>query len=92
MENEGSLCVAVFGKVKDLGIGNPDRSGLAVDVGGECVPIGQLTRNFISSECPTFASKPKIFLIFDTETSTDDYNHKLASTLNSSRFVLQLFL
>jgi len=74
MENEGSLCVAIFGRVKDLGIGDPDRSGLAVDVGGKFVPIGDLTGKFTSMECPTFAGKPKVFFILDQETATDNYN------------------
>jgi len=74
MENIGSLCVAIFGKVKDLGICDPVRSELAVDIGGEFVPIGELTRKFTSTECPTFAGKPKIFFILDSETDNDEYN------------------
>jgi len=75
MENEGCLFVAVFGKIRDLGVGKEDASGLAVKVGGNYIPIGDLTREFISSQCPTYAGKPKIFCVLDTETTTDYYHH-----------------
>jgi len=79
MEIEGCLLIAVFGKIVDVQGDTRDHSELAVGIGGEFVPIGDLTRKFISSECPTFAAKPKIWLFLDAKTSTDNYNDQMAS-------------
>jgi len=75
-ENEGCILIAVFGTIRDFGIENAEYSGLAVDIGGDFVPIGDLTRNFISSKCPSFALKPKIFFILDSNNKTEGFFNK----------------
>jgi hypothetical protein len=70
MSNEGSLFVVVIGTIQRF----EERSstGLTVSLGGDTpVPIGHLTNNFITSNCSTFAEKPKVFIFIDPEVTTN---------------------
>jgi len=85
MDNVGCLFTVVFGKIKEYRVeNNCSIACLAVDVGDrEFVPIGDLTRNFITTECPTFAGKPKICIFLDTDTATDNYCPMASESLSN---------
>jgi len=92
MMNEGSLFITVFGHIRNLGIENEDSSGLAVDIGeGELVPIGDLTRKFITTECPTFAAKPKVWFFLDAVASANNWK-KEASLIGNCNKLTRAFL
>lgn len=70
MSNEGSLFVVVIAPIE--GIDEQNATGLTVTLGGgNRVPIGHLTRYFITSECPALAQKPKMLFFFDPQVTCD---------------------
>jgi hypothetical protein len=70
MSNEGSLFVVVIAPIE--GVDEKSATGLTVALGGDApVPIGHLTNNCITSQCATFAEKPKVFIFIDPEVTTN---------------------
>jgi hypothetical protein len=70
MRNEGSLFVVVIAQIE--GFEKKSSSGLTVALGGGIsVPIGHLTNNLITSNCATFAEKPKVFIFIDPDFVTN---------------------
>jgi len=70
MSNEGSLFVVVIAPIE--GTEERNSTGLTVALGrGIRVPIGHLTNNFITSNCATFAEKPKVFIFIDPGVATN---------------------
>jgi hypothetical protein len=70
MSNEGSLFVVVIAPIQ--GTEKKDATGLTVALGGDTpVPIGHLTNNFVTSNCTTFADKPKVFIFIDPGVTTN---------------------
>ena len=85
MSNEGSLFVVVIGTIE--GMEERNSTGLTVALGGDTpVPIGHLTKYFITSNCATFAEKPKVFIIIDLEVTTN-YMDKGVPVSNFSKIV-----
>jgi hypothetical protein len=73
MSNEGSLFVVVIAPIE--GVEEKSATGLKVALGEDGpVPIGHLTKNFITSKCATFAEKPKVFIFIDPEIGKNDWN------------------
>jgi hypothetical protein len=76
MSNEGSLFVVVIAPIE--GLEEKSATGLTVALGGGiCVPIGNLTKNFVTSQCPTFAEKPKVFIFIDPEVKSNFMSRNL---------------
>jgi hypothetical protein len=70
MSNEGSLFVVVIAPIE--GMEERNSTGLTVALGGDTpVPIGHLTNDFITSNCATFAEKPKVYIFIDPEVTTN---------------------
>jgi hypothetical protein len=70
MSNEGSLFVVMIAPIE--GMEERSSTGLTVALGGDTpVPIGHLTNHFITSNCTTFAEKPKIFIFIDPGVATN---------------------
>jgi hypothetical protein len=70
MSNEGSLFVVMIAPIE--GVEEKSSTGLTVTlVGGIRVPIGYLTKNFITSKCASFAEKPKVFYFIDPGVATN---------------------
>lgn len=83
MSNEGSLFVVVIAPIE--GIDERNATGLTVTLGGgNRVPIGHLTRYFITSECPALAKKPKMLFFFDPQVTFD-------GNLSSEKVCLQRY-
>lgn len=70
MSNEGCLFVVVIARIE--GVEERSSTGLTVALGnGDPVPIGHLTRNFVTSQCTAFAGMPKVFVFIDPEVSSN---------------------
>jgi hypothetical protein len=75
MSNEGSLFVVVIAPIE--GVEEKSATGLTVALGGKSpVPIGHLTRNFVTSQCTAFAAMPRVFIFIDPEV-TANYIYKV---------------
>jgi hypothetical protein len=92
MRNEGSLFVVVIGTIE--GMQERNSTGLTVALGGGIsVPIGHLTNNFITTQCATFAEKPKVFIFIDPDVVTNSTSSTDTSILVcTSLFLLILVL
>jgi hypothetical protein len=88
MSNEGSLFVVVIAPIE--GVEERNSTGLTVSLGGDTpVPIGHLTNNFITSNCATFAEKPKVFIFIDPGVATNSMDRGvLVSTLKNQNKLL----
>lgn len=70
LNDEGSLFVVVIATIGEV----DEESGTGLTVllseGSSQVPIGHLTKYFITSQCAAFANKPKIFIFIDPEVAS----------------------